>query len=165
MANSGLRAGHKATVADFDAIGVWAIKTSTESVTSSTTLQNDDQLVVPMLANYKYAFEAYLIYDGSTAGDLKAAFTVPSGATLNWTNFAPNSGGTLVDYNAVVQTSSGATRNIACNGATVMSCQPKGYVGMGSTAGNLQLQWAQVASNATATRIFLGSWIRLTRIA
>lgn len=166
MANSGLRAGHHATVADFDALGIWALKTSTESVTSSTTLQNDDQLVLPMSANSKYLIEGFWLYDGATAGDMKVAFTVPSGASLNWAAFGPTSGVSVSSYNAFASTTSGGTLAIACNGTgSVMCMQPKGYVATSSTSGNLQLQWAQVASSGTATRIFLGSWLKLTRVS
>lgn len=158
------RAGHIATVADFSTVAT-VLKTITESVASSTTLQNDDELVLAVAANSKYALEGYFLYDGSTAADLKVAFTVPTGATINWSPFAPTSGVGTTDYNVTVITTSGGTRGVACNGATVMSMQPKGYISVGATAGNLQLQFAQVASNATATRILAGSWMMLTRLA
>lgn len=166
MANSGLRVGHIATPADFDAIGIYVLKTSTESVTSSTTLQNDDQLALPVSANSKYTIEGLIIYDGASAGDFKVAFTTPSGATINWTAGGPQSGIGVTSYNANVATSSGAALALACNGAgNSMGANPKGYLSVSSTSGNLQLQWAQQASSATATRVFLGSWLRLTRIS
>lgn len=168
MANAALRAGHKVTIADFDAIGSWALKTSNESVTSSTTLQNDDQLVLPVAANAKYTFEMFLIYDGAGAGlgDLKRDFTGPSGIVMNYANFGPNnSAAGLTQYDVVMATLTDVSRVLGTNGATAMTAQPKGYVATSSTAGNLQFRWAQNVSSATATRVLVGSWMKLTRIA
>lgn len=162
-----VRAGHKAVVSDFDNIGVTISKTSNESVTSSTTFQNDDQLVLPLAASATYAFEAFLIYDGSTAGDLKLQFTGPSGCAMNWANFANVSGAAsaTLTYGPIMNTLAQVTpQGIACNGATAMCARPAGIVINGSTSGNLQLKWAQVASNATATRILIGSWMKITRM-
>lgn len=149
----------------FDSNTQWIYKTATESVTSSTTLQNDNDFAFSVPTTGTYALEGYLIYDGSTSADLKVAITVPASATLNWSPYAPTSGVGTTDYNVQVITTSGGTRGVACNGATVMSCQPKGTILLGGSAGTVQLQWAQVASNATATRIFINSWMKLTRIA
>lgn len=161
-----VRVGHKLTTADFDALGTLVLKTSTESVTSSTALQNDDQLFLAVAANAKYTIEALIIYDGAAAGDFKAAFTIPSGATINWVAGGPQSGVGVTSYNANVATASAAALALACNGAgNSMGAQPKGYLSVASTAGNLQFQWAQQASSATATRVFLGSWLKLTRVA
>lgn len=167
MANANLRVGHIATPADFDAIGLYALKTSTESVASSTTLQNDDQLFLPMAANAKYAYEGFIIYDGLAAAGLKVACTVPSGATINFAAFGPQSGGPGINsYNANVVTTSGGALGLECNGVgTLIGAQPKGYVATAGTSGNLQFQFAQVVSNATAVRVLLGSWLRMTRIA
>ena len=56
-----------------------AIKTATESVTSSTTLQDDDELVVTVEANTKYRVELLLLYDGNAAGDIQVKLVAPSG--------------------------------------------------------------------------------------
>jgi hypothetical protein len=166
MPNSGLRIGHKALVSDFDAIGLWVLKTSTESVTSSITLQNDDQLALPMSANAKYSFDAYIIYDGSASFDLRAGFTVPSGAAITWSAFGPQSGVGVTSLNANAVVTSGGALGLACGGAgTSLGAGPRGYVSTAGTSGNLQFQFAQMVSGATATRVFLGSWLRLTRIA
>lgn len=168
MANSGLHVGRIATVADFDALGVWALKTSTESVTSSTALQNDDQLFLPVVANAKYTFEMFIIYDGAGAGlgDLKRDFTGPAGIVMNYANFGPNnSGAGLTQYDVVMETVSGVTRVLGTNGATAMCAQPKGYIATSSSSGTFQFRWAQNVSVGTATRVLVGSWMKLTRIA
>lgn len=153
----------------FDANTQWIYKTTTESVTSSTTLQNDDSFLFSMVANSAYAIEGYIAYDGAAdpAGGMKTAFTGPASSSLLYTNFATNGdivGTNLVEYNVVAQ---GVTveRGLGTNGATVMTFQPKGTFVVAGTAGNAQYQWAQQASNATATRILSGSWMKFTRIA
>jgi hypothetical protein len=160
-----LRAGHDVIVSDFDALGVFALKTANESVTSSTTLQNDDQLVLAVAASAKYFMEMFIPYTGaaSPAGDLKMGFTGPSGATMTWANFGVNSSA-LTAYNVVGEALAGG-RAVGTNGATTMCCQPKGYLQTSTTSGNLQFQWAQNSSSGTATTILAGALLKLTRIA
>lgn len=164
-----IRAGHIVTVEDFDVFGVVAYKSGDESVTSSATLQNDDVLVLPVVANARYIMDSQFFYtgagDGATGG-FKIGWTGPSGATMLWANYGTtqNLSPTLVNYNVVVE-SIGGGRGVGTNGATVMSCVPKGVLNTGANSGSLQLQWAQGGSNATATVLKAGSWIRLTRIA
>jgi hypothetical protein len=162
-----LRPFHKVVVSDFDALGIVAYKTATETVTSSTTLQNDDQLFLPVAVNARYIFDSALFYTGaaSPAGDLKLSFSGPAGATMKWANRGVNSSG-LSQYNVVVETlAAGSPRAVGTNGATEMAAFPMGTVTTSSTSGNLQLQWAQNASSATGTALLAGSVIRLVRIA
>lgn len=165
---AGPRAGHIATVADFSTTVV-ALKTSDESVASSTTLQNDDQLALPLVANAKYRMIAYIMYDGAAdagtgQGGLKMQFTGPSGAVMQWTNFGNNTGG-LTTYNVVIEgLAAGSPRSVGTNGGTLMSCEPKGYISVSSTAGTLQFKWAQNISSPTATLVKAGSWIELVRV-
>lgn len=158
-----IRAGHKVTVADFDSIGVFALKTGTESVTSSTTLQNDDQLFLPVAANAKYALEGFIAYTADAAGDLKRDFTGPSGTTMSYANFGANAGG-LTEYDVVMASLSDVTRVLGGNGATAMCFQPKGYVATGGSSGILQFRFAQNVSSGVATSVLVGSWIKLTRL-
>lgn len=142
-------------------------KSATESVTSSTTLQNDDHFVFSVVANAKYELDSYIWYDGAAdpGGGLKMQFTGPAGAAMTWTNFGVNQSG-LTQYNVVPEgLAAGAPRTVGTNGATAMTCQPKGVFTSAGTAGSLQFLWAQGVSNATATRVLADSWMRLTRIA
>lgn len=146
-------------------IEAYVRKTATESVTSSTTLQNDDHLLLALLANTKYAFEGFFIYDGTIASDIQIAFTVPASSTVNYSAFAPATGVSPTSYSAYGISTSGGALGLACNGASnLMGMQPKGYVATSGTAGNLQLQWAQFSSGATASRIFANSWLKATVI-
>ncbi|MES4891417.1 hypothetical protein [Streptomyces sp. NPDC096012] len=57
-------------------------KTSDQSVTSSTTLANDSQLLLPVVANATYTLFLMCIFSGGTTGDIKFDWTVPSGTAL-----------------------------------------------------------------------------------
>lgn len=142
------------------------LKTATESVTSSLVLQNDDELLLAMLASTKYALDGVLFFDGAVGGGFKTAFTVPSGATIKWNNATADvDAAPPGSYDSVAVTSSGTSEGYACIGAgTTQAAQLKGTIVVAGTAGNLQLQWAQVVSSGTATRVFLDSWMILTKI-
>lgn len=144
-----------------------AYKGSDESVTSSTTLQDDDALTINAAANATYLLTGYIKYSqnlaiGATAG-IKAGFALPASGTLEWTSHGTATLTSAVDYDTVVTTSTG-TRSMAANGAGVMAFAPSGSL-VTTTAGILVLRWAQVSSSATATIVKAGSWIRLERVA
>lgn len=161
------RAGHILTTSDFDVFGVTIFKTATESVTSSTTLQNDDQLFFAVVANARYTFDGIITYDGAAAGDLKVAFTYPALATFEWSNYGntgPAAGTSVTDLNTVIQTNDARSLNaLPTPSPPGLSFRPGGYLITGANAGTLQMQWAQDTSSATATRVRTGSWLRLVR--
>lgn len=170
-----LTAGVQLTAAVLnEAFGRIIVKPTTESVTSSTVLQNDNDFAFSVVANATYVLDGYLLYDGATdpAGGLKMQFTVPSGATFfAWTNFGTNgdiTGSTLTEYNVVSEDAgTGSPRSIGTLTTAVarLTCQPRASLINGANAGTLQFLWAQGASNATATRVLQGSWMRLTRVS
>lgn len=150
------------------ATSLFVRKTANESVTSSTTLQNDDQLVLAVAANTTYVLDMMLIYSGAEAGDLQLNWTVPTGATMDYRWDGPPT--------SITGTSDGDTRYGALNappgtstaiGATAgnLIAFGRGLLVVGGTAGNVQLQWAQSSSSGTATTIKSNSYMRLTKVA
>lgn len=140
------------------------VKTAVQSKTNNT-LANDTELLIPLVANATYLFEAYLIYDGIAAADFKIAFTGPASSTGVYAAFGPQSGVSLTSMNSNAANLGGAL-NLANNAVNSAMCaRPSGYIATAASTGNLQLQWAQVATNATATRVFVGSWLKATRVA
>jgi len=141
-----------------------AYKTVQEDVTSSTAMQNDNDLVVAVAANAAYWFSCVLFYKGgtNTSSDFKWQWTAPAGATLRY----------AADYLAVSTTAQigvqllGTDVKSACTTGVgnVFSVRMTGSLIMSSTAGSLQLQWAQNTSNATATTVGPGSVLALQRI-
>lgn len=138
-------------------------KTSDESVTSSTTVQNDNQLVLAVQANSVYIIEGFFIYSGD-GGDIKLHFDVPSGATLDWVTNAPI-GTTDITLSVAYQTAGSSPNGNDRADTTLKSViLPKGTLITGATAGNIQLQWAQNVSDPDATTIFANSWLRAQRV-
>lgn len=147
---------------------LWARKTADESVTSSTTLQNDDTLLVSVEASAVYEFALHLAVVGNTTGDFKMGFTFPTSSTCWWSG----KGGVETDAGFGA---SGSTRHsvsfgdasgtaVAYTGSTtILSIHVMGVLSVSTTAGTLQLQWAQNTSNATATTVKAGSFLRAQR--
>ena len=141
-----------------------AYKTADESVTSSTTFQDDDHLTVAVEANCVYVLEMVLSYDALAAGDLKTQFVMPAGATVVGAalGLTTTAAATTDDYT----TSWVGLANVGGVGAgSTQAVYARGLFTTSGTAGTLKLQWAQTVSSATATRIFTGSYMLLRRVA
>ena len=133
------------------------VKSADESVASSTTLQNDDELKLPLEANTDYAIEAFLTFTAHSSADLKFGFTWPNLAsgyiTGRWVG-----GGGVDGYGPL--TSSGSTSDADGRGdGSPVVVRLWGSIFVGANAGDLQLQWAQNTSHATATKVKAGSWL------
>jgi hypothetical protein len=148
---------------------LFSIKSANESVTSSTTLQNDDHLSASIGATGTYTFDVFLLVNsGDSAADLKVGFSFPTGTC--------HFGGTGGHIGAYTTGTSGVGEYFAIASAT-SGTSFLGY-GVSSTAvtwvrltgtfiatatGTLRVMWAQVASSATATTLLAGSWMRVER--
>lgn len=142
------------------------LKTVDESVASSTTLQDDDQLFASLPANSTWWMEGYIRTNGANTGtgDMKIDFSIPAGASLVYTSFATTTAAPAVQYEATAN-NSGTSRVIGTNGSTPdMGFAPQAYIVIGATAGLVTFRWAQNTSNATATIVRAGSVLRFTRI-
>src|SRR5262245_26161469 len=105
-----------------------------------------------------------LSYKGGTAGasDLKWAFTAPSGAVLRY-GVSYNSTG-LTGQVAIYHVGTDVVAAGTNGTGNVLAVTMQGSLTTSSTTGNLQLQWAQNTSSATATTVGTGSVLVLTRI-
>jgi hypothetical protein len=147
------------------------VKQADESVTSSTTLQFDNDLTVPIVANASYIFSCYLNYEGNTPtnGDLKWVWVLPTGALLRYNPVYTNATSTLnVSIGTTVAGSTVMTGILAAgtNGAgNLRGMTMTGSLIVGSTPGSLSLQWAQNTSSGTATTIHAQSTLSLIRVS
>lgn len=143
---------------------------SDSSRTSTTTLTDATGLGLSLEASAEYAVEGYLAYTAGATGDMKVAFTAPSGATGHWAIYpiATASTGSIGDLDARRQTAFGAATTQAAGGSGSFSgdlmCPVFGYIKT-TGAGTLQLQVAQNTSDGTATIIRTGSWLMAWRLA
>jgi hypothetical protein len=133
-------------------------KSSDQTVTSSTTLVNDSQLKFAIAANETYIFEAWLYtYAADGTPDIKVTFTSPAGSTLFWSSsqviFLPDASTSLT----VVAPA--ATTGSLFIDSNLRAIQLYGSVLNGSTAGDVQFQFAQNTSSANGTSVKAGSYI------
>jgi hypothetical protein len=159
-------AGTRATAAEFDeaqnVTGI--IKPADESVTSSVALQNDNDLVMAAVASATYQFDCFLYYEGFTQGssDIKWTWAIPAGATMVYGVVFVGAGGGLTLSGDVATDVVTAGTNGAGN---IRSILMTGSIVMSSTAGPIQLKWAQNTSSGTATIVHAGSTLTLKRMS
>ena len=146
---------------------LFAWKASDESVTSSVTLQNDNDLYLPVAANAVYRFDCYLDYEAAAgaATGITWGWTGPSGYTLRYhlldvttgSSPTPNVGSTKQGTDTPSAGGTGA--------AALMGVSMRGTLFTAAASGILQLQWAQASSSATATIVHGQSYLELARRA
>jgi hypothetical protein len=142
------------------------IKTADESVTSSTTVQNDNHLVLAVTASTNYLVEAWVACDGNSGGsgpNLKVSWAGPTGATMRWGWGLEDE---LSSDTGTWETTISTTETISSSdfGGDDVLVFVKGVLQVSTTAGSLQLKWAQASSSSTATRVFTGSALRITPV-
>lgn len=133
-------------------------KSSDQTVTSSTTLVNDSQLKFAVAANETYIFQAWLYtYAADGTPDIKVTFTGPSGSTVLWSSSQVifNAGGSTT---LTVVAAGGTTADLFVD-SNLRAIQLYGTILNSSTAGDVQLQWAQNTSSANGTSVKAGSSI------
>jgi hypothetical protein len=165
-------AGETLTAANFNAhvrdnlnaVGPHLIvrKTSDETVTSSTVMQADNVLILPVLASEVWMVDWRLLVD-SGPGGMDVRWTFPSGGTLSFA-WVPNAalGYQFVDTGtsptadqAFGTESAGEFRSIIVHGI---------YVNGGS-GGNVTLEWAQTTSDGTGTVMKANSTLWAVKLA
>lgn len=150
-------------------LGIIAVvKTADQDVTSSTTYVNDNHLVFAVGASETWVADVVLMAKGDPAGDIKVQFTGPAGSALSVAAVAPalantgfdGDGGWAADPASGTVGSSG----VIAAGALGTTFRYRVTCVTAGTAGNCQLQWAQNASNGTATRVYAGSSLIAVRV-
>lgn len=142
------------------------VKTADETLASTTTVQPDDDLYLPVEANATYLFSGWLWYTAaSTTPDIRINFSVPSGAQMFRSALGQVNGATSVSGILDTAVLTAVTADGRGAYTTPLSTVYSGYLITSSTAGTFQLQWAQVANSTDVVTLKAGSWIQLTRTA
>lgn len=135
-------------------------KTGNQSVTSSTTLVNCTDLSFSIGANEAWVGTLLPIVTAGASGGMKWAFTAPSGCSITVRAQGGNSFATsIIDGNGL--TGNGAT-NLH---GTASRYELTMIISNSSTAGTVQFQFAQNASNGIATTVSKNSVMIVTRSA
>ncbi len=153
------------------ALPIYAMATADTTKTSSTTLGDVTGMVLALEASSTYIVDGYLGYVAGATGDIKLAWTVPSGTTGHWCCYGLVTGstGSVGDLNALRIAAFGDANTLLLGGSDsnsgLLAALPRLYVVTDTTAGSLQLRMAQNTSNATSTVVKLGSWLRAVKVA
>lgn len=126
-----------------------AVKPSDTSRASTIAPAADPVLALTVAANATYLVECVGVWT-SGGGGFRADWTGPAGATMVWTD---NDGSSSPDL--------GTDLTFAATTGTTF----KGALVVGATAGTLTFRWAQNTSNAAATVLKAGCYLRLERVA
>lgn len=148
---------------------VYFVKPTDQVVNNSAVLVTDTALATGQLpANSTWLVEAWVMYDGSTAGDLKVAWSAPSGNTMTWNGTALGTGAASTTATPIIGALAAATSAQLAGGVgvgTETAMWIRGTLLIGATTGPLQLQWAQNAADPTNLTVKAGSWLRLRQVA
>jgi hypothetical protein len=140
----------------------FAEKTADESVTSSTTLQDDNDFTFTVGANQTYEIDGIIKASCSSTGLLKAQFVAPTGSTEFINIFVNRSAADDVTFMFSPTTSYNiATTTISSTTDVIMI---HGTVKTSSTAGTFKLQWSQKTSHSTATIFYSQSFLKVTSV-
>lgn len=147
-----------------------ARKSADESVTSSATLQNDNDLALSLSSTTGgWWLEGILLLDAGQTGDFKADWTGPAGGVINLAWHGDSTGNTGASNDTQVAYQSAFSDLVtfggfAVGGGTVRPVIFEGTVRTTGTSDTLQLRWAQNTSNSTATILKTNSQIWARRI-
>lgn len=145
-----------------------AFKTGDTGRTSTTTLAADPHLTVTAVANAVYRIEGMLYFTGDPAGDFQFQISGPAGFNTALSILTQNNNATATTGSLItdVQGTSGLGPTVTCGciaGAALVAAI-NGIVTTSGTSGAIFVNWAQGASNGTATTLKTNSHIFLTRI-
>lgn len=151
-----------------DMIPVNIYKPSTESVTNDPNVSDDSDLTIELEANAVYKVEFDIHYAAGGTGQFKTAWTTPSGSSglkscLGLTPSVVDATNPSGEMRSGVHLLSTIVNYGNRSGGNQAYAREEGVVAT-TTSGTLALQWAQNASNATATSVAGYSSMRVTRI-
>lgn len=139
---------------------------------SSTTTHAADPdltLALPALTTWDFTSLLFVTSAANAAGDLAFQFAYPVGCTVDVGHLAVHdsiaSGSTAgVEAAGTPNSTTSPTTAMAAGASTaITNVFVWGRITLGSTAGSLTLMWAQLASNANATTLGIGSNITARR--
>ena len=143
---------------------ITVIKAATATVSTNTTLQDDDELLFAIGASENWVVQFYLHVSTALAADFKAAITVPTSVTLDAHTVLMSTNGIGQDIGART-TTSGTGMSVTSSSGALFFVIVYASVKNSTTAGNVTLQWAQNSSDASNTQVLLGSFLQAHRVS
>lgn len=155
------RAGQKLRAADLLSMGTYEVQQASDLTRTSTTTFADTNIVIPGEANAIYEYRLTAVYSGGTTGLAKFEWEVPSGTTMQRHGIGIGATSTGSQTNADIlfsaQGSESTDFNVGVNSSSSVSqCSfyETGRIEMGTTEGDVTLQFGQVASSATSSVLY-----------
>ncbi len=137
-----------------------ALKVGDQTVNNSITLVNDAGLAVAVAASAAYAYELHLTYNSNGTANFKTNWTLPSGGTVVRSNLLAVAGANT-QHSSFTGPLVGGLLGAGADAALDMW----GYFTTSTTAGTLQLQWAQTVANVSDTIVRDGSFLVVRRLS
>lgn len=169
-----ITSGNPITAAAINAIiPIYVDKTAGKSMTSDTTIANDNHLFYDFAASrvgHTYRVQAVLAVTGAAAGDIKVDWTTTGTIVTAKARQCrgPDVGTADVTASAAYRTSGGHALaddiTYGCDGTNTSAITEEFVVGI-TAAGRLQMRWAQNASSGTATTVTADSFLLITPIS
>lgn len=139
------------------------------AVNNSTVLVNDTHLKFAVAANETWTFEIFVQHQGPVAGDFKCTVTGPAGSAGAWGALGPDT--TLTA--SATPTAPGMWRRRGLGSDMTYGTEDtsgswlliKGIIRNGSTAGDLQFQFAQSVATVGNTLTAIDSYIAGRKVA
>lgn len=129
---------------------LFALKPLEECVVSSTTLQNDDELLIPVGANELWNFTCAILFDAHSNPDIDFSFSGPASSVISFAVMGA-AGNNLEEGDEWFVNGIGLDVQMM----VVLS----GTIKTAGTPGNLQLKWAQNVTFATPVCVHAGSML------
>jgi hypothetical protein len=140
-----------------------------------TTLHNDSALFASVAANTSYWVDLALeaIEAAGTSIDIKAGWTFPTGARIDFAAAAPHlnwssGAGTALEVEwsswQGETTSPSTTKQWGTVNGVAFSYHVRGVLRVGANSGTLQFQWAQNAASASNLTVKAGSTLKLQQL-
>lgn len=176
-ASTNLNVGGAATITGGLTVGgkgsvVYVRKATSESVISTTTVQDDDHITFSLAASAVYHLRAYLAVSGPAAGDFKSSWNITgaaSGGNHSTRYVVGPSTGTADSANDNMRSTRSAWgTNVATgvDGSAVSHIEEGGILDTNTGgSGTITLRWAQNSSVATSTVVNSDSYAILQRLA
>lgn len=155
---------------NLEALNGYVQKTADEPITSSTTLQNDNELLktIPQAGTYVFDLYVFAASAANAAGDISMGFSFPTG-TLHFSarglDVALPSGTTAdADTRANLSATSGTTSTNRGLSTADNMIWIHGVL-IATASGTLQFMWAQATSSASASTVKSGSHMTIKQVA
>ena len=139
--------------------GTFVYKASDETVSNSTVLQGDDDLVIALDASSFYRVEMFAWVNSDASNDFKWSLVEADGSWAGVRTFDFFGGVPIAHVDDSTGSITQATQGTADDVVHVILT-----IATGGSGGNFQFQWAQNAASGNTTTVKAGSWMSARKL-